>query len=1232
MQHDTRHQDALLVTPGLIPTGCTLHSLTLASSTLECVVENLRSPAVADHLSTHRETNAHLYLFPEDAVEGRAVRLRGRIKALSGPSFRFQHESDTDIAEQTVTTGTGVPRLNDASTIKATRSLYRKHCDRLLGRLIPEFVETALAAIETEQEAAAELREITRLKDMRFILQSRQPRIAEDFVGRFRANTLVLETSTPDGEESHQLELIQQHVFEDWLDLQMVARRFDKAYQNELFALHQLLGQVFGVDLDDRTNPLSPLALCQCLQYTIDRLRLGGDGRRLLYAAFEDALADLWPAAMTSLIGDLNRAGFRFLSLDQMPPNWSLRESRNEQKAPPPSQAPEKAPSSPEQHARPANGIGSGSNVLELLEMTHDPERPRGSASVNPLAFQKTIRARRQQLTQRLMEPDSGLSNVLEELVSDDPDLKGHLDHATRSKARIVDTLFDPIRDHNELAPSVREQLTRLQVPIFESLLSSTDLLDDEQHPAREMLNALSELCLTDRGTAKRLESTLVSILEDLTDVSDPESPTFQKAESRLKGLVHQQNQSFLRNSERLAQTLDGKERLRKTRQDVQRRLNETLGGGQVPEVLLNLLGSGWEQVMVLSALRDGRDSQHFQALLETVEQLQDWLAPTETQSGDHTVAQDLESGVMLRYIERELATGGMTTGTQSILADLEKQLSGTEPVTLVRLDHYGGSDTVPLDIMPQTAQDTRWAQRARGLKVGDWVELTSDGGEPRRMRLIWSNEDALRFVFLSPKGMTETGYDLPEFAAKLAAGEAWLIDEQPPSYVEQRLFHIVEDVYKKLNAQVIHDALTGCLHRHDFEKRLQLLLNARNNDASHALMIVDIDEFSVINASYGASAGDKTLRRTGKYLIERSRNTSGQSAVGRIGGNEFALLLEDLSLDASLDLAESIRRDFEQFDFDHNDNRFNATVSIALLPIGGDNLDAGDLLNQGSLTVKSAKHPGGNRIEVVRHSTPAADKTMTRWVSEIDRSLQEGNLYLRAQPIVPVYNDPAEGRKYELLLGLRDSNGVEISPQGYIEAAEQFHRSTKVDLWVVNEVLAWMRQNPDTLEGIDTLNVNLSGNSLSNDTFMLGLESSLKANPDLAGKLCFEVTETAAVANLHFAADFMRELKRLNCRFALDDFGTGLSSYAYLHKLPVDYIKIDGTFIRDIASNLTNYALVRSINELGHFLDIETIAEYVEDMEIMDTLREIQVDYAQGFGIAKPRPLRNLTPKPTTC
>jgi EAL domain-containing protein (putative c-di-GMP-specific phosphodiesterase class I) len=284
-----------------------------------------------------------------------------------------------------------------------------------------------------------------------------------------------------------------------------------------------------------------------------------------------------------------------------------------------------------------------------------------------------------------------------------------------------------------------------------------------------------------------------------------------------------------------------------------------------------------------------------------------------------------------------------------------------------------------------------------------------------------------------------------------------------------------------------------------------------------------------------------------------------------------------------------------------------------------------GDLLNQASLSLRTAKKQGGNRIEMVRETDKPAQNNSRQWVTEIDRTIRDGSLYLRAQPIVSLDPESGEGSMYELLLGLKDSSGAEVSPQGYIEAAEQFRRSTRVDMWVVSEVMGWMRNNPDALGKIATLNVNLSGASLSDDSFMLGLETILKRSPELAQKLCFEVTETSAVANLHFAADFMTELKRLNCRFALDDFGTGLSSYAYLQKLPVDYVKIDGIFVRDITTNMTNYAMVRSINELCHFLDLRTIAEYVEDMEIMEALREIQVDYGQGFGIAKPRRLDSL-------
>ena len=624
--------------------------------------------------------------------------------------------------------------------------------------------------------------------------------------------------------------------------------------------------------------------------------------------------------------------------------------------------------------------------------------------------------------------------------------------------------------------------------------------------------------------------------------------------------------------------------------------------------------------------LREGPESRQCEELFDVVIQLQAWLSPDGI-SGELAFEKELESGVMLQFIARELKTVGDPTRTRSVMDELSGILDDHLDAETSWVEAYGETHDA-VATLPAELEDSRWISRAKDIAVGDWVEVRLDGGDTRRMRLVWGGEESLRFVFLSPKGMSEISYGFPEFIQKLAEGDAWLVKDGEIPFLDQSLFQVVEDIYQKLNFQATHDALTGCMHRHDFEKHVwQRISTAQpfSESGGAALIIVDIDEFSVINASYGAEAGDALLKHVADMLRNECRVRFPEACLGRISGNEFAIIFDSIATEDSLDFAESVRRQLELQVFRHGSAEYRATVSISIRPVTDATRSPGDLLNQASLSLRTAKKQGGNRIELARKTGEPARGNGAQWVTEIDRTIRDGSLYLRAQPIVGLGPESGEGSMYELLLGLKDSSGKEISPQGYIEAAEQFRRSTKVDLWVVSEALAWMRQNPEAMKKIGTLNVNLSGASLSDDGFMLGLESTLRANQELAPKLCFEVTETAAVANLHFAADFMRELKRLDCRFALDDFGTGLSSYAYLQKLPVDFVKIDGIFVRDITTNMTNYALVRSINELCHFLDLRTIAEYVEDMEIMDTLREIQVDYGQGFGIAKPRRLDTL-------
>ncbi|MTI98259.1 MAG: DUF1631 family protein [Marinobacter adhaerens] len=1231
-KHFRLGKDAIVVTPGLVPCGCVIEGLSLQSKVLRLSLESFSSPAVLDQLSSSAATQADLHVFLDHNSDKQHVHFRGSVHNGRGNSISLEITGNADELKNDIDQllqHSGGSRLKETAPAPSLKQLYHQHCRRLLEQLLPEFMEHTFEGIETDLEQAAELREITRLKDMRFIFQSRQQRMFQDFQAQFLANQAPLEPATESPSSSKELHLLQQHEFEDWLDLQAIATRIGKAHSGAIFLLNQFLNQIFRHDVNDDNNPLTPRAMCICLQYMVDHLGISREHRLTIYRAWEDALGKVWPQAIRSLINDCRRAGLEALDVTELPANWSRRKSAPE--------GPRSAMEAIEDAEDEISGVedtrqailempSAGRSLFQLMAMESgssselaDWEEPNPKLSEN-------LRYRRRELLNRLHDDEPDMAGLLRELADSDADLASALDRTAVEKANLVDRLFEPLKTHEELSGSLRHQLQKLRLPVFETLIDTPDFLKSDDHPARDVINNLMQICLADRASSKKLEATVADIIEELTQIESSDPNLLEDIGQRLRHLVERQDQSFIRNSERLAKTLEGKERLRQTRKAARKRLSDLLSGREVPRVLLDLLQAGWEQLIVLTMLRDGPESRQCEELLDVVAQLQAWLSAAGT-TGELAFERELESGVMLQFIERELTTGGDLTRIRPVLGELTGVLQDPADADTVWVEVYGDEDA-PAAEVPQELENSRWAARARNIAVGDWVEVHLDTGEKRRMRLVWGSEESLRFVFLSPKGMSEIDFGFPEFVEKLATGDVWLVEDGDIPFLDQSLFSVVEDVYRKLNFQATHDALTGCMHRHDFEKQISQLLSSStpgSEEPAAALMVLDIDEFSVINASYGAEAGDKLLQHTANALKEHCQSRFPDSSIGRISGNEFAALINDISIEDCLDFAESLRREFEQQVFQQGQAEYRATVTISIRPVTGLENSPGDLLNQASLALKAAKKLGGNRIDLARANSEKLRMGMPHWVTEIDRTIRDGSLYLRAQPIVALDPDASEGKMYELLLGLKDSSGKEISPQGYIEAAEQFKRSARVDLWVVSEVMAWMRKNPQALEKIATLNVNLSGSSLSDDSFMLGLESNLRSNHELAHKLCFEVTETSAVANLHFASDFMREMKRLNCRFALDDFGTGLSSYAYIQKLPVDYVKIDGVFVRDMATNLTNYAMVRSINELCHFLDLQTIAEYVEDMEIMDTLKEIQVDYAQGFAIAKPRRLDSL-------
>ena len=435
-------------------------------------------------------------------------------------------------------------------------------------------------------------------------------------------------------------------------------------------------------------------------------------------------------------------------------------------------------------------------------------------------------------------------------------------------------------------------------------------------------------------------------------------------------------------------------------------------------------------------------------------------------------------------------------------------------------------------------------------------------------------------------------------------------------------VFHDVSEsreLNRRLSYHASHDILTGLVNRREFESRLERALkSAKAREASYALCYLDLDQFKIVNDSCGHSAGDALLGQLGALLKSKIR---WRDTLARLGGDEFGVLLESCSLEEAMQTAESLRTAISEYKFTWDDRNFRLGVSIGVVPITADNEDVAGLLSAADSACAAAKEAGRNRI----HSFHENDIDLMRrrrelqWAARISNALEENRFELFRQTIQPLQSEE-EGAHYEILLRMRDENGGIISPGLFIEAAERFDKTPEIDRWVIRSAFRWLVSEADERERLALCSINLSGKSLGDDKFLPFVTEQFRLSGLDATKICFEITETAAIASYSQANRFINALKELGCKFALDDFGTGLSSFGYLKHFPVDFLKIDGSFVKEILHDPIDREMVRSINEIGHLTGKQTIAEFAENEEIITMLRGMGVDYAQGYGVSEPK------------
>ncbi|MFV1997257.1 MAG: EAL domain-containing protein [Acidiferrobacterales bacterium] len=428
----------------------------------------------------------------------------------------------------------------------------------------------------------------------------------------------------------------------------------------------------------------------------------------------------------------------------------------------------------------------------------------------------------------------------------------------------------------------------------------------------------------------------------------------------------------------------------------------------------------------------------------------------------------------------------------------------------------------------------------------------------------------------------------------------------------------------RKLSYQATHDPLTGLVNRHEFEVRLQQAIESASVDRTqHALLYMDIDLFKIANETWGYRAGDELLRQivSRLKLVVRHGDT-----LARLGGDEFGLLLNACPVNKAQQIAESIRESIKQDRFHWDGKQFELGITIGLVPVAADSGSRADLLNVAEAACSVAKDAGRNRVQLyeAHDLAMARHRGEMRWVHRITEALDEDRFVLYSQEIRPL-GEADKGRHLEILLRLQDKKGNIIPPNEFIPAAERYQLMPSIDRWVIEHTLSDFHYLQQEDGPITSCAINLSGQSLCDEGFLDYVVKAIKDSDIPPDKICFEITETAVIANLNVAICFMTVLRDMGVRFALDDFGSGLSSFAYLKTLSVDYLKIDGAFVRNMAKDQIDYAMVSSINEIGQLMGIQTIAEFVENNAILEKLQELKVNYVQGYGIGRPRPVRNV-------
>lgn len=1064
--------------------------------------------------------------------------------------------------------------------------------------------------------------------------------------------------------DSSVLELVDEEKFDDWLKVLAIIKSIESEFWLPMIDFEARYGTLTNQSLDRQNNPFGPRMICQAFQDALQDMELNNDTKAIFYTALKTSIKQLY----AGLLQEMGEVLKDIVPRVEAKPLIERRESQLQQN---------RTLDSTQQATSlfgtdSANNEQSFSSFLELhgqqpldtraFDSTNSNSHPQkdnsmlvlsrltaalnkaqqilgsrdhdfntldndsnASSESQPQAATEEIVSAIQNLAAgsltRGKSPNQSTAEIVQRLVSTNAgqprSLAVHQAEALNGAAR----LFTRARSEYDESSDIDSLLKRLERPILKLMLKDNDFMVNDKHPAREVVNLTDQFSMAadSKGHFKdpKLQRFL-AIQVDLVDREFPSNPdVFITVRDKLEKVIVPIRKARKNRMFRVQQRYESQQVVRNAKERVDAYLESRLGGQHVPTLLLQILELGWRQYFVLLQLNPDTSKRKYAA------SIMDSLIARLAQK---TEADFDDAGLVDAVMDGLTSIGNPVQELQPVRAALINALSN--PVE--------DQDFIFVPNQVETQVKETKPSSLIAIEIGDWWQFYKDNRWVP-MQLVWKSRNNSILGFTDRSASEQFTLTMQDLISQVNERTASENEKQSLPLMERSEYALFDESYRDLIHQALHDPVTGLANR-------KALLHRMNRDASYSdpgthfcLCQIEFDQTRVVYGNCGADAGDKLLNELSAKI---NTHLTGSLLLSFTNTETFILLLPDTTGDVAHSLAEKILQDISDYRFEYNREIYSIGLNIGIVEYDPTLIDTNIALRQADSACLTSKSHGRNNIVVyeTQDAQLQAQESLKEWAGRIDRIIENDGLYLRCQKIVAI-NDNSEALPYyEILLGIIDKQPVNqdsasdtdgsranISPVHFFPAVESWKRSHEIDLWVLSEVFGWIRGNRALFDITGGFSINLSGHSLNNAEVLNYLRAELATGDLPLEKITFEITETAAIESYAKAQEFISEVVNFGCKFSLDDFGAGFSSYSHLKNLKVHTLKIDGSFVKGIIDSPADLAMVKSMNEIAHFLGMKTVAEYVETPLILEKLREIGVDFAQGYAVHIPTAITEL-------